>query len=161
MFENIKNNINFNIIKKAISDENGNINIKSKRYFNTLMLTYLQAKNELIYQKTGEHLLNIDDIEDAYGWSEDFCRDFFLSGNKSRDTDLCPWCLKYKDTSSLCTYGQRHGFCVKSCNILNITQTDICTYRKIIDKIDNVSLTCIPGLESLYYVYRCISELKK
>lgn len=151
MFDFIKNSLNFGIIKKAISDEKGNINIKTERYYNTLMLTYLQAKNELIYQKTGINLVDIHDIEVAYGWCEVFCRTFFM-GVIITDKDLCPWCMMYSCGSSPCTYGERHGFCISNCNKNNVVQTDKSTYSKIIE-VTKMPIMSIPGISHLYSFY--------
>lgn len=157
MFKNIKNNIGFSLIKKAISDKDGHINIKT-RYYNTLMITYLQAKNELIFASTGIHLLTIDDIEEVYKWSEEFCKDFFMSVCSTYEADciICPWCNLYlnKRKKYICTYGKRHGFCKTSCGSNKYKST----YKNILCKAGPIFV--IPGMEDLYNFYKTLVLLK-
>jgi hypothetical protein len=146
----LKSSLNFSFVEKAISDKDGNINIKSDRYYNTLMIAYLQAKNELVYNNKGLNLLNIKDIEDAYSWSEEFCREFFLADYKVlTDSTLCPWCLLHY--SSHCEYDEDPNEC---------TICLACCFdgkEPVYDKIINGGRNCIcdiPGMAELYKCYR-------
>jgi hypothetical protein len=163
---NLKNKLKFNMIRKTIADENGNITIKSDRYFKTLMFTYLQAKNELIFRSTGIHLINVDDMEEVFSWSEGFCEHFFKcmgSDISPNDKMLCPWCVMHLDVgfrhiyakpNDVCMYGKRHGFCSQQCG-----NSSNSTYGRIQDEAG--SIRDIDGMRELYYYYVVLADLKK
>lgn len=144
---------------------------KQDETFKLLLISFLTAKDTVIYNHTDIHIICKEDLDDVYTWSEDFCK-FFLTfpyGTESYHK-ICPWCLIYLegyrpyDNQDACTYGLRHGFCADSCGMKHgfcvDSSADSPLYGKIVKSLGlRRSISHLHDIQSLISTYGWVGNI--
>jgi len=100
---------------------------RKENLYNQLLLLFMELKNDVLKDLTNREVFNDLDFQEASKWDEQTCRHILAKIDKDcTDASLCPWCRKFKNDCSACTYGDRHGKCNTS---------GISTYKKIIKSL--------------------------
>ena len=91
--------------------------IKFMNYKKKLIM-FIKLKNKIIEKETGIKYIDKIDIKDFEKWPEYTCRKVYkelvhaIQENAYGLKDnTCPWCFKYSNICSNCTYADRHGKC--------------------------------------------------
>lgn len=114
--------------------------------YKQILIEYLKKKHEILQECSEEPYLLPGDLEDVEKWSAKDIKGFLLGLKRAQtDSDICPWCFKYK--CCCCPYAKRHNDLY--CNKKNSS------YQKIMDDIFEIADFCpehmgtLPEMEDL------------
>lgn len=117
--------------------------------FRDLVIRYLRRKDEIVYKKTGIHLMYNSDYLEAGTWTEGMCQVMLNRMNKRRssgnsDGFICPWCALNLCGWS-CAYAKRHGHCDYADS----------TYDDIMYVLKQGTLLSLPAIRQLVHNTLC------
>lgn len=108
------------------------------------IILFLEAKNDLINERTGEECpsyLIEEDIEEIRGWSDEECEQIHwrlyraIKSGVLKDMETCPWCIRqsfyfqsmdfYDNGCPSCGYAKRHGKCTDDFSTYDLITREI------------------------------------